>query len=34
MARQTLFAYVDGYDLEDVAAELERQFADFVAGRT
>ena len=34
MARQTLFAYVDGYDLEDVAAELERQFAAFVASRT
>ena len=34
MARQTLFAYVDGHDLEDVAAEFERQFAAFVAGRT
>jgi hypothetical protein len=34
MARQTLFAYVDGYDLDDVAADLERQFAAFVASRT
>jgi hypothetical protein len=34
MARQTLFAYVDGYDLKDVAAELECQFAALVASRT
>ena len=33
MPRQTLFAYADGYDLDDVAAELERQFAAFVASR-
>ena len=33
MARQTLFAYVDGYDLEGVAADLECQFAAFVASR-
>ena len=33
MPRHTLYAYVDGADLEDVAAMLEARFTEFVAGR-
>ncbi len=34
MVRHTLFAYVDGSDLDDVAEDLERSFADFVEHST
>jgi len=33
MPRHTLYAYVDGADLKDVAAILEARFTEFVAGR-
>ena len=33
MRRHTLYAYVDGADLEDVAAVLEARFSEFVASR-
>src|SRR5262245_63857633 len=33
MTRHTLYAYVDGADLEDVADLLDARFAEFVAGR-
>ena len=33
MPRQTLYAYVDGADLEVVAAMLEARFTEFVASR-
>lgn len=33
MPRHTLYAYVDGADLEDVAALLESRFTEFVASR-
>jgi hypothetical protein len=33
MPRYTLYAYVDGADLEDVADTLDTRFAEFVASR-
>jgi hypothetical protein len=33
MPRHTLYAYVDGVDLEDVAEMLYARFAEFVVGR-
>ena len=33
MSRQTLFAYVDGADLEDVAESLEARFTQFVGSQ-
>lgn len=33
MPRHTLYAYVDGADLEDVAENLDARFAEFVASR-
>ena len=33
MSRHTLFAYVDGADLEDVAGSLEARFTQFVGSR-
>jgi hypothetical protein len=33
MPRHTLYAYVDGADLEDVATMLEARFTEFVASR-
>ena len=33
MPRHTLYAYVDGADLEDIAAMLEARFTEFVANR-
>ena len=33
MPRHTLYAYVDGADLEDVAELLDSRFAEFVASR-
>jgi hypothetical protein len=33
MPKHTLYAYVDGADLEDVATQLEARFTEFVASR-
>jgi hypothetical protein len=33
MPSRTLYAYVDGADLEDIAADLETRFAAFINGR-
>ena len=33
MARYILYAYVDGYDLDGIAADLEAAFASFIASR-
>ena len=33
MARQVLYAYVDGSDLHDIASDLAAEFEDFVVGR-
>ena len=33
MSRHTLYAYVDGADLEDVAESLQARFAQFVSSR-
>jgi hypothetical protein len=34
MGRYTLFAYVDGFDLDGVAAELDARLEQFVRGRS